>query len=288
MNLEFHAGDTEAELDTKSPDAFRTISEVAEDLDIPQHVLRFWETRFSQIKPLKRGGGRRYYRPDDVALLKGIRRLLYGEGYTIKGLQRILKEQGPRHVQAIGRGAPIGALVRMRHADTSYGAMPRDFTPGGIPIGTRAGICVVPPPTDAVREQIAATVRRQTPRGQVLTLHTDAILLADCGSSGRWALVTWTQVEQSETTEWIDELRYDGGGRWTGTPPRTYPGCRMPLAAAAAWQVDVRRCGPGARRAPSTPRAAPRRAQPTPPRTTPQPQPGPRPPEPAPLDSVTI
>ncbi|HEY5793762.1 MAG TPA: MerR family transcriptional regulator [Bosea sp. (in: a-proteobacteria)] len=95
-------------MDTKSADAFRTISEVAEDLDIPQHVLRFWETRFSQIKPLKRGGGRRYYRPDDVALLKGIRRLLYGEGYTIKGLQRILKEQGPRHVQAIGRGAPIG------------------------------------------------------------------------------------------------------------------------------------------------------------------------------------
>ena len=76
MSLEFHNGDTEAELDTKSPDAFRTISEVAEDLDIPQHVLRFWETRFSQIKPLKRGGGRRYYRPDDVALLKGIRRLL--------------------------------------------------------------------------------------------------------------------------------------------------------------------------------------------------------------------
>jgi DNA-binding transcriptional MerR regulator len=110
VSLEFHAGDTEAELDTKSPDAFRTISEVAEDLDIPQHVLRFWETRFNQIKPLKRGGGRRYYRPDDVALLKGIRRLLYGEGYTIKGLQRILKEQGPRHVQAIGRGAPIGAM----------------------------------------------------------------------------------------------------------------------------------------------------------------------------------
>lgn len=110
MNLEFHNGETEAELDTKSPDAFRTISEVAEDLDIPQHVLRFWETRFSQIKPLKRGGGRRYYRPDDVALLKGIRRLLYGEGYTIKGLQRILKEQGPRHVQAIGRGGEIGAM----------------------------------------------------------------------------------------------------------------------------------------------------------------------------------
>src|SRR3954465_14481468 len=88
----------------KSPDAFRTISEVAEDLDVPQHVLRFWETRFAQIKPLKRGGGRRYYRPDDVDLLKGIRHLLYGEGYTIKGVQRILKEDGLRFVQAIGRG----------------------------------------------------------------------------------------------------------------------------------------------------------------------------------------
>jgi DNA-binding transcriptional MerR regulator len=88
----------------KSPDAFRTISEVAEDLDLPQHVLRFWETRFPQIKPLKRGGGRRYYRPDDVELLRGIRHLLYGEGYTIRGVQRILKEQGPRFVIAAGRG----------------------------------------------------------------------------------------------------------------------------------------------------------------------------------------
>jgi DNA-binding transcriptional MerR regulator len=88
----------------KSPDAFRTISEVADDLDLPQHVLRFWETRFTHIKPLKRGGGRRYYRPDDVELLKGIRQLLYGQGYTIKGVQRILKEGGIRSVQAIGRG----------------------------------------------------------------------------------------------------------------------------------------------------------------------------------------
>jgi DNA-binding transcriptional MerR regulator len=88
----------------KSPEAFRTISEVAEDLDLPQHVLRFWETRFPQIKPLKRGGGRRYYRPDDIELLRGIRHLLYGEGYTIRGVQRILKEQGARSVVAAGRG----------------------------------------------------------------------------------------------------------------------------------------------------------------------------------------
>lgn len=85
----------------KSPDAFRTISEVADDLDIPQHVLRFWETRFAQIKPMKRSGGRRYYRPDDVDLLRGIRRLLYGEGYTIRGVQRILKEHGIKAVQGV-------------------------------------------------------------------------------------------------------------------------------------------------------------------------------------------
>jgi len=85
----------------KAPDAFRTISEVADDLDIPQHVLRFWESRFSHIKPMKRGGGRRYYRPEDVALLRGIRHLLYGQGYTIKGVQRILREQGVRFVQSV-------------------------------------------------------------------------------------------------------------------------------------------------------------------------------------------
>jgi DNA-binding transcriptional MerR regulator len=85
----------------KAPDAFRTISEVADELDIPQHVLRFWESRFPQIKPMKRAGGRRYYRPDDVDLLRGIKHLLYGEGYTIRGVQRILREQGPKFVQAV-------------------------------------------------------------------------------------------------------------------------------------------------------------------------------------------
>lgn len=93
----------------KSPDAFRTISEAADELDLPQHVLRFWETRFSQIKPLKRGGGRRYYRPDDVQLLSGIRFLLYDEGFTIKGVQKILKENGARHVISIGENGAIEA-----------------------------------------------------------------------------------------------------------------------------------------------------------------------------------
>src|SRR5436305_1547834 len=91
----------------KAPDAFRTISEVADDLDLPQHVLRFWETRFQQIKPLKRGGGRRYYRPDDIDLLRGIRHLLYSEGYTIRGAQRLLKDHGIKFVQSVWRtGAP--------------------------------------------------------------------------------------------------------------------------------------------------------------------------------------
>ena len=102
----------------KSPSAFRTISEVSEELDVPQHVLRFWETKFAQVRPLKRGGGRRYYRPDDVRVLERIRELLYRNGYTIKGVQRLFREegvgieaepaQGPRAGAAAGAAAPAG------------------------------------------------------------------------------------------------------------------------------------------------------------------------------------
>lgn len=117
----------------KGPDAFRTISEVADDLDLPQHVLRFWETRFPQIRPLKRGGGRRYYRPDDVELLRGIRHLLYGEGYTIRGVQRILKEEGPRYVQAIWRDVEADDLavtaLEEREERAARHAGPRDAAP---------------------------------------------------------------------------------------------------------------------------------------------------------------
>ena len=93
----------------KSAAAFRTISEVADELDIPPHVLRFWETKFSQIKPLKRGGGRRYYRPEDVELLRRIRELLYRDGYTIKGVQRLLRDTGAR---ALAGGALVADLPR--------------------------------------------------------------------------------------------------------------------------------------------------------------------------------
>lgn len=97
----------------KSQDAFRTISEVGEALALPQHVLRFWETRFVQIKPLKRGGGRRYYRPEDVELVRAIQHLLYQEGYTIKGVQRILKEKGVRAVVAAGEAMRREGGVKM-------------------------------------------------------------------------------------------------------------------------------------------------------------------------------
>jgi DNA-binding transcriptional MerR regulator len=131
----------------KSPDAFRTISEAAEELNLPQHVLRFWETRFSTIKPLKRGGGRRYYRPEDVLLLKGIRHLLYDQGFTIKGVQRIIKDQGARYVvgiaarcrPVIGRGSrqARGGPARPARLQAAAGAGAGRLA-AGLPCGVPA------------------------------------------------------------------------------------------------------------------------------------------------------
>lgn len=103
----------------KSPTAFRTISEVAEELNVQQHVLRFWETKFSQVKPLKRGGGRRYYRPEDVALLRRIHHLLYSEGYTIKGVQKLLKGQGRQQIISQEADASSADIA----ADGAHGAV---------------------------------------------------------------------------------------------------------------------------------------------------------------------
>jgi DNA-binding transcriptional MerR regulator len=148
----------------KAPDAFRTISEVAEELDLPQHVLRFWETRFSQIKPMKRGGGRRYYRPDDVDLLRGIRHLLYGEGYTIRGVQRILKDHGVKFVQSVWQaGAPqpakaAGDLETEGHGDEREGERGRGLfglLPSFMASEVEGG------------STNAATVRRQPPIEEV-------------------------------------------------------------------------------------------------------------------------
>lgn len=101
----------------KGPDAFRTISEAADELQVPQHVLRFWETRFTFIKPMKRAGGRRFYRPSDIAVLRGVRRLLHDEGLTIKGVQKLAREQGIKSLVAAGEGggaptAPAATAVK--------------------------------------------------------------------------------------------------------------------------------------------------------------------------------
>jgi DNA-binding transcriptional MerR regulator len=131
----------------KAPDAFRTISEVADEINVPQHVLRFWESRFTQIKPLKRGGGRRYYRPDDVDLLRGVRHLLYGEGYTIRGVQRILREEGLAFVQDVWRvEADAEADIDASAPEDDDGRMesgndaPRLQEPSFFAVGTRAEV----------------------------------------------------------------------------------------------------------------------------------------------------
>lgn len=122
----------------KGPDAFRTISEVATELDLPQHVLRFWETRFSQIKPMKRGGGRRYYRPDDVYLLRGIRLLLYAEGYTIKGVQRLLRDKGVSFVASVGTSGSLDAVAPPVASGTDRDTHGQGMTPGPGPSGQAA------------------------------------------------------------------------------------------------------------------------------------------------------
>jgi DNA-binding transcriptional MerR regulator len=111
----------------KGPEAFRTISEAADELNVPQHVLRFWETKFSFIRPMKRAGGRRFYRPTDIAVLRGVRRLLHDEGYTIKGVQRLHREQGIRRLVAAGEGEAVAPpdtsnLLNLKGAELSPGA----------------------------------------------------------------------------------------------------------------------------------------------------------------------
>ncbi len=136
----------------KAPDAFRTISEVAEDLNVPQHVLRFWESRFSQIKPMKRAGGRRYYRPDDVDLLRGIHHLLYGEGYTIRGVQRILRDQGIKFVETVWQA---GATQPARMEDDELpeeAAFEADME--DAPVDPRAGRGAAPAPALATNSDL--------------------------------------------------------------------------------------------------------------------------------------
>jgi DNA-binding transcriptional MerR regulator len=112
----------------KGPNAFRTISEAAEELGVPQHVLRFWETKFSFIRPMKRAGGRRFYRPQDIAVLRGVRALLHEEGYTIKGVQKLQKEQGIKRLASAGASGsqPLPALTDGSAAASNMGEEGRD------------------------------------------------------------------------------------------------------------------------------------------------------------------
>jgi len=149
----------------KSPDAFRTISEAADELDVPQHVLRFWETKFGHIRPLKRAGGRRYYRPADLDLLRGVRNLLYEEGYTIKGVQKIFREHGPRKVSECGRGASLGAVGETAPPAAANGAA---APVEGATVG-QASNGAAQPSNGAAVERSAAVVpldpRAAAPRG---------------------------------------------------------------------------------------------------------------------------
>ena len=123
---------------SKTAEAFRTISEVASELDVPKHVLRFWEARFPQIRPMKRGGGRRYYRPEDLALLRGICHLLHAEGYTIKGVQKILREQGIDQVKRVSEQAealkevPQAAVKRGRRGKAQAAQASRSASTGAL------------------------------------------------------------------------------------------------------------------------------------------------------------
>jgi DNA-binding transcriptional MerR regulator len=138
---------------SKAAEAFRTISEVADELDVQKHVLRFWEARFPQVRPMKRGGGRRYYRPEDMELLRGIRHLLHAEGYTIKGVQKILREQGIDHVKQHGRVAGDARAPGARGVQPDARALPAN----------------VPSIAGAVahgRGQVAVSARRGSTRGR--------------------------------------------------------------------------------------------------------------------------
>ncbi len=143
----------------KSADAFRTISEVADELDVQKHVLRFWEVKFPQLKPMKRGGGRRYYRPEDLQLLYGIRHLLHGEGYTIRGVQKILRDQSVESVKALGQSV----------IDQGDGAVVMANVPGSRSLRPRRS---------AKRTKAPASAARLPMADAVSAVHHDAIMLA--------------------------------------------------------------------------------------------------------------
>jgi DNA-binding transcriptional MerR regulator len=144
----------------KSPNAFRTISEVADDLHIPQHVLRFWETKFPQVKPLKRGGGRRYYRPDDITLLRRISDLLYIQGYTIKGVQRLLREGGGKLSDEIPPPTPDELAEAVHEIDDPQLPMPGIAPPPALLNATRPAVRAARAPMASTSAAASGEVER--------------------------------------------------------------------------------------------------------------------------------
>lgn len=142
----------------KSPDAFRTISEVAADLDVPQHVLRFWESKFTHIRPLKRGGGRRYYRPEDVDLLRGIRALLYNDGYTIKGVQKVFREQGVKFVSETGKGNVDSSLAELAREAVRRNDEDEPGSGGALSADSRATLEALLEDLVSLKEEVDATL----------------------------------------------------------------------------------------------------------------------------------
>jgi len=140
----------------KGPEAFRTISEAAAELNVPQHVLRFWETKFSFIRPMKRAGGRRFYRPQDLAVLRGVRRLLHDEGYTIKGVQRLHKEQGVKRLAAAGLG-DLPPVVPIAEPNLPLAAP----AAGGLSAEKRAGLLAALADLEAAQARLDALLRRR-------------------------------------------------------------------------------------------------------------------------------
>lgn len=141
----------------KNPDAFRTISEAADDLDLPQHVLRFWETKFAQLKPLKRAGGRRFYRSGDLELLRAVKKLLHTDGYTIRGVQRLLKEKGGRALLVAAHSAAGAGSAHELNEDkpeplAAGETQSADERPGDLPPFAQEGFGQIAPPRHAAEE----------------------------------------------------------------------------------------------------------------------------------------
>ena len=226
----------------KSPDAFRTISEVAEWLDVPTHVLRFWESRFTQIKPVKRAGGRRYYRPADMELIGGIKRLLHDDGLTIRGVQKLLREEGVRHVAVLSPALDdpgandADATSKVVHLDPKSPAeapdrwpFVDDETPGAAP--ENDSTAATPPETDADPvADMAGTPVAEDDRTDIV-----AALPQETTEEGRGIEVEPQPIAVPETTDVpVEAIPVDEAPAEQAAPVAAPPSERSPVQPALA------------------------------------------------------